>query len=111
MKASGTRLHRLSCEILRRVRAANVRLPFMGAACLVCWARANAGQAPSVTINPASDVTAYSATITGSVNPNGSPATVFVGWGTALAYTGEWVVTLPAQDSSVAIGTTLTNLM
>jgi hypothetical protein len=83
----------------------------MGAACLVCWARANAGQAPSVTINPASDVTAYSATITGSVNPNGSPATVFVGWGTALAYTGEWVVTLPAQDSSVAIGTTLTNLM
>jgi hypothetical protein len=83
----------------------------MVGACLVWWARANAGQAPSVTIDPASDVTAYSATITGSVNPNGSPATVFVGWGTALAYNSEWVVTLPAQNSPVAIGTTLTNLM
>ena len=111
MKASAARSQRLSCGFLGRVRAANTRLLAMGTACLVFWAQAGAGQAPSVTINPATDVTAYSATITGTVNPNGSAITVFVGWGTALAYNSQWLETLPPQNSSVPISTTLTNLM
>ncbi len=46
-----------SRDFLRRVRAANTRLLCLGIDCLVFWVEANAGQAPTVTIDPATQLT------------------------------------------------------
>jgi hypothetical protein len=114
MKAPGAQLEGLSCEFLRRVLAATTRLAFMGTAFLALWAQTVAGQAPTmpvVTINPATNVTAFSATITGSVSPNGFPVSVFVGWGSGLNYYGGEFETVPAQNAPVPVSITLSNLM
>jgi hypothetical protein len=66
---------------------------------------------PVVTINPATDVTAFSATITGSVNPNGAPAQVYVQSGYTTAYgTNLSVGTVPAQNAPVPVSATLSFL-
>jgi hypothetical protein len=66
---------------------------------------------PVVTINPATNVTPNSATITGSVTPSGFPVSVSVGWVTGLSGTSEWVEALPAQNAPVPVSITLSNLM
>jgi hypothetical protein len=66
---------------------------------------------PVVTIDPVTDVTADSATITGTVDPVGYTVWVDVGWGTGLAFTSEPVEVLPAQSGPVPVSITLSNLM
>ena len=67
---------------------------------------------PVVTINPATDVTAYSATITGSVNPKGIQTPVLIQWGTTVGYgASKWLGTVPAQNAPAPVNTTLTNLI
>jgi hypothetical protein len=66
---------------------------------------------PVVTINAATNVTDSSATISGTVDPNGYPIQVFFGWTTGLNTTGESIGTLPAQNGPVPVSITLSNLM
>ena len=67
---------------------------------------------PVVTINPATDVTAYSATITGSVNPKGIQTPVLIQWGTTVGYgASKWLGMVPAQNAPAAVNKTLTNLI
>ena len=80
------RSERFGCDFLGRVRAANTRLLPIATACLVLWARAAAGQAPTVTLDPASQVTGVSAIISGTVNANGLTTWAWFRWGTTTSY-------------------------
>jgi len=103
MKASKVKPETFRFEFLRRVLAANTRLLLMVTACLFLPARASAGQAPTITVNGASQVTAFSATITGTVNPNGLDTIYLLQWGTTTAYehTGPYV-SLETRDTTRA---------
>ena len=69
------------------------------------------GQAPTVTVNPATQVTSTGATITGSVNPNGSAAACQVFYGTTPAYgTSTPGTLLAAQAAPLPITVQLTGL-
>jgi hypothetical protein len=61
-------------------------------------------QAPVVTVNGATSITSSNATISGTVNPNGSETGYFVQWGLTTAYGGGGPVgSLPAQNNAVAV--------
>jgi hypothetical protein len=74
---------------------------------------------PVVTISPAINVTDDSATITGTVNPNGYPVSVEIFWVYVVTNAGiiynmnnsQPVEELPAQNRPVPVSGTLTNLM
>jgi len=60
--------------------------------------------APEVTIDGATSITSSNATISGTVNPNGSETGYFVQWGLTTAYGGGGPVgSLPAGNSPVAV--------
>jgi hypothetical protein len=65
----------------------------------------------SVVTLPATGVNSTSATLNGTVDPNGSPTTVFFQWGTSAAYGNTTAaVTLPAGDSAVPVSAVLSSL-
>ena len=70
-------------------------------------------QAPKVTISPAGKVTSNSATLNGTVNPNGLSTTYYFEWGTTTAYGNKSPAT-PASAGSgwdnVAVSVNLTGL-
>src|SRR2546421_8595576 len=70
MKASGVQLETFGVEFLRRVLAASVRFFVIAHAWLFLVADATAAQPPTVTIDGPSQVTAFSATVTGTVAAN-----------------------------------------
>lgn len=60
--------------------------------------------APVVTVDGAIQITSTNATISGTVNPNGSETGYFVQWGLTTAYGGGGPVgSLPGQNSPVAV--------
>jgi hypothetical protein len=58
---------------------------------------ADAPQIPAVTANAATDVTSTSATITGTVDPQGFPAAFVVAWGMTTAYNHSGLLMIPIQ--------------
>ncbi|HEV2392933.1 MAG TPA: leucine-rich repeat protein [Verrucomicrobiae bacterium] len=68
-------------------------------------------QPPTVTANAATDITAISATITGTVNPNGLQAGCSIWWGTTTAYDHyQGLADMPAGSAPVPVSTTLSGL-
>jgi hypothetical protein len=66
---------------------------------------------PTVTTGTAMAVTGTSATLLGTVNPNGAPATCYFEWGTTVAYGNLTpVVSLWGQSTPVTISPGLTDL-
>jgi hypothetical protein len=62
------------------------------------------GDAPSVTVDPASAITSTTAAITGTVDPKGQPASCFVEWGTNTAYgTIGPTIPVPAESTFVEV--------
>lgn len=112
-RARGTNpgLARPRAGLLKRVRATNARWLLMAATCLVWQAQANAGQAPSVTLDAASQVTGVSAIISGTVNANGLATWAQFRWGTTTSYDHfgfpfQW----PATDVALTYSNLLTGL-
>ncbi len=72
---------------------------------------AQSGQAPTVTVDPASQITSSNAVVTGTVNPNGLQAGFYVRWGTNTDYP-YWSAPgdLPGQDSPVPVTAAMINL-
>src|SRR5690349_16813995 len=108
MKASATVFEGFWCKFLRRVRAANTRLLWIGIACLVWCARASAGQAPTVTLQEASQVTGVSAIIGGTVNANGLATWAQFQWGTTTSYDHNG---FPFQWAPTDVTLTFSNLL
>jgi hypothetical protein len=106
MKPTGS--ERFSCDFLRRVRAANPRLLSIVSVCVVLWARAAAGQAPTVTIDAASQVTGVSAIIGGTVNANGLATWAQFRWGTTTSYDHNG---FPFQWPATEVTLTFSNLL
>ncbi|MEQ1909377.1 MAG: FG-GAP-like repeat-containing protein [Vicinamibacterales bacterium] len=70
------------------------------------------GGAPLVTTNPATGITRTTATLNGTVNPNGVSTEAWFEYGTTTAY-GAYVWATPSlglETSAVAVSATLTNL-
>lgn len=66
---------------------------------------------PTVATGPTTAVTATNATITGSVNPNGSPATYYFQWGVSTAYGNVTpTVSLPGANTTSYVSEGLTGL-
>ena len=100
-----------SAKALRRVVAAKSWWLVVGAACLVIGARAMAGQAPTVTIDEASQVTGASAMISGTVNPNGLTTWAWFRWGTSTSYNQtNFAYRLPASGTTLAVSNLLSFL-
>src|SRR3954470_272437 len=69
-----------ACQVLRQPAPIGSRMRLFAIIALVLAA------APAVTTGPAEEVTITSATVTGTVNPNGSATTYHVEYGTSSAY-------------------------
>jgi len=111
MKASSGQVKRFRCELLGRVVAAKTRLLAVGTACLVTWARAIAGQVPTVTIDQASQVTGVSALLSGTVNANGLATWTWFRWGTTTGYDRtNFACQLAPVDATVAVSNLLSFL-
>jgi len=78
---------------------------------LLLGGRTAVAQSPTVTVDPATQVTSTTAAITGTVDPKGQPAGCFVRWGTTTAYgsTG-WGVQVPAVNAAVAVSNSMFGL-
>jgi hypothetical protein len=69
------------------------------------------GNAPTVTTTAATNVTGNSATINGTVNPNGIATTYYFEWGTSVSYGSTTTTgTAGSGTSAVAISANLTSL-
>ena len=67
--------------------------------------------APAVTTGAASNVATTSATLNGTVNPNGAATTCSFGYGTTTGYgKGSSVVTVPAGTTAVSLSLPITGL-
>ena len=72
---------------------------------------ASSGAAPSVSTGSATGVKATSATVTGTVNPNGLPTTYYFAYGKTTAYGSNTAAgTLAAASSSESVSAALSNL-
>ena len=98
-------------EFSTRVFAAHTRFWLILNVCLLLAAQAIAAQAPTVTIDGPSQVTAFSAVITGTVNPNGLDTIYHFQWGTTTAYdhVGGYMSVL-TQNTPVAVSNQMTGL-
>ena len=91
----------------------NHRLLIMNA---TIWLAASSGPVPTVTTTAASSITASTATLNGTVNPNGISTTYDFDWGTTVSYgsmttatsagSGSSAVAVSANLSGLAAGTT-----
>lgn len=73
----------------------------------------SAAQAPTVTVEPAANITGIGATVTGSVNPNGLPTSFRVLYGNAAISFYEWsteATPLPAENAPVTVSVELSGL-
>jgi hypothetical protein len=68
---------------------------------------AQAGRAPTVTVDPASRVSGTSALITGTINPNALPTVWRVAHGTNSAYYTNVLGALPADATAISVRTNL----
>jgi hypothetical protein len=99
---------RLGCR--KKDVAKSARLLLLGLA-LLFVEHAVMAQIPLVTVDPATHVISTAAGITGTVNPQGQPASCFVQWGatTAYGYTSP-PVPVPAATSALAVSNNMIGL-
>lgn len=89
---------------ITRSVAGTVRLLLASALPLIIAVQAPAAQPPTLTVNAATEITSSSATVTGTINPNGLETGFFVRWGLTTAYNSAGpVLSLAAQSSPVAV--------
>lgn len=71
------------------------------------------GVSPTVTTTAASSIDSFSATLNGTVNPNGSNVVAYFSWGTTPSYSGNDVPSPPwtkSGNTTINLSYTMTNL-
>jgi uncharacterized repeat protein (TIGR03803 family) len=103
-------IQRVTTKAKKSMKSSNFAVGLLLALVLPFTVNAQTGQAPSVTADPASQVSGTSALITGTINPNGLPTVWHVAYGTNTAYYTNLFDVLPAQAAPISISTNLYGL-
>jgi hypothetical protein len=78
---------------------------------LLLGGRTAVAQIPTVSVDPAVSVTATTAAMNGTVNPQGQAAGCFIRYGTNTAYgSTSWPVQVPAANTAVAVSNSIFGL-
>ncbi len=105
-RSDGPRLERI-----KKMRPKTIGFLCMLALPLTMPARAQAAEPPTVTARPANLISSNSATLIGTINPNGADTGYQFVWGPSIFYghtNGDGQ--LPAQDATIGVTNKLTNL-